>query len=84
MREKVFAWIEQKKLIRKDDMVFVRGIGRRGLRLPAAAFAGIQKTCDVLRAGSARGARNPGEGSLEDAKFTRKLCERLGVVLPYL
>ena len=38
------------------------GVGRRGLCLPAAAFAGIQKTRAVLRAGGARGARDPGGG----------------------
>ena len=79
MREKVFAWIEQKKLIQKDDMVFVGVSGGADSVCLLLLLLEYRKRVpfSVQAVHVEHGIR--GEESLEDAKFTRKLCERLGV-----
>lgn len=79
VREKVFAWIEQKKLIQKDDMVFVGVSGGADSVCLLLLLQEYRKRVpfSVQAVHVEHGIR--GEESREDAEFTRKLCERLGV-----
>ncbi len=80
MKEKIFAWIEEQKLIRQGDVVLAGVSGGADSVCLLLLLLEYQKRCDfsLEAVHIEHGIR--GKASREDAKFTEEFCREHGVV----
>lgn len=80
MKEKIFAWIEEQKLIRQGDFVLAGISGGADSVCLLLLLLEYQKSCDfsLEAVHIEHGIR--GKASREDAKFTEAFCKEHGVV----